>query len=31
MKGSDLEGMETPAGINLTKPDSAAKKALKNN
>src|SRR5210317_1278579 len=29
MKGSDLEGMETPAGINLTKPDSAAKKALK--
>ncbi|WP_440932199.1 transporter substrate-binding domain-containing protein [Candidatus Pelagibacter sp.] len=29
MKGSDLEGMETPAGINLTKPNSAAKKALK--
>ena len=29
MKGSDLEGIETPAGINLTKPNSAAKKALK--
>src|SRR5210317_839214 len=29
MKGSDLEGMETPAGINLTKPDSTAKKAGK--
>ena len=29
MKGSDLEGMETPAGVNLTKPNSAAKKALK--
>ena len=29
MKGSDLEGMDTPAGINLTKPNSAAKKALK--
>jgi octopine/nopaline transport system substrate-binding protein len=29
MKGSDLEGMETPVGINLTKPNSAAKKALK--
>ena len=29
MKGSELEGMETPAGINLTKPNSAAKKALK--
>ena len=29
MKGSDLEGMETPAGINLTKPNSAAKKALR--
>ena len=26
MKGSELEGMETPAGINLTKPNSAAKK-----
>ena len=29
MKGSSLEGMETPAGINLTKPNSTAKKALK--
>jgi octopine/nopaline transport system substrate-binding protein len=29
MKGSNLEGMETPPGINLTKPNSAAKKALK--
>jgi octopine/nopaline transport system substrate-binding protein len=29
MKGSSLEGMDTPAGINLTKPNSAAKKALK--
>ena len=29
MKGSALEGMETPAGINLTKPNAAAKKALK--
>ena len=29
MKGSSLEGMETPAGINLTKPNAAAKKALK--
>jgi octopine/nopaline transport system substrate-binding protein len=29
MKGSDLESMETPAGINLTKPNAAAKKALK--
>ena len=29
MKGSDLEGMDTPAGINLTKPNAAAKKALK--
>jgi octopine/nopaline transport system substrate-binding protein len=29
MKGSTLEGMETPAGINLTKPNAAAKKALK--
>ncbi len=29
MKGSNLEGLDTPAGINLTKPDAAAKKALK--
>ena len=29
MKGSNLEGMKTPAGINLTKPNSSAKKALK--
>ena len=29
MKGSDLEGMDTPAGINLTKPNAGAKKALK--
>ena len=29
MKGSDLEGIATPAGINLTKPNAAAKKALK--
>ena len=29
MKGSSLEGMDTPAGINLSKPNSAAKKALK--
>ena len=29
MKGSDLEGIDTPAGINLTKPNAAAKKALK--
>jgi octopine/nopaline transport system substrate-binding protein len=29
MKGSNLEGMEAPPGINLTKPNSAAKKALK--
>ena len=29
MKGSSLEGLETPAGINLTKPNAAAKKALK--
>jgi len=29
MKGSSLEGMDTPAGINLTKPNSDAKKALK--
>ncbi len=29
MKGSSLEGMDTPAGINLTKPNAAAKKALK--
>ena len=29
MKDSDLEGMDTPAGINLTKPNAAAKKALK--
>ena len=29
MKGSSLEGLETPAGINLTKPNSDAKKALK--
>ena len=29
MKGSSLEGLDTPAGINLTKPDTAAKKALK--
>ncbi len=29
MKGSDLEGVDTPAGINLTKPNAAAKKALK--
>ena len=29
MKGSSLEGMKTPAGISLTKPNSAAKKALK--
>ena len=29
MKGSSLEGMKTPAGINLTKPNSSAKKALK--
>ena len=29
MKGSSLEGIDTPAGINLTKPNAAAKKALK--
>jgi octopine/nopaline transport system substrate-binding protein len=29
MKGSSLEGMDTPAGVNLTKPNAAAKKALK--
>ncbi|MDA9598796.1 transporter substrate-binding domain-containing protein [Candidatus Pelagibacter sp.] len=29
MKGSTLEGLDTPAGINLTKPNSDAKKALK--
>jgi len=29
MKGSNLEGLNTPAGINLTKPNAAAKKALK--
>ena len=29
MKGSSLEGLDTPAGINLTKPDAVAKKALK--
>ena len=29
MQGSNLEGMETPPGINLTKPNSTAKKALK--
>jgi octopine/nopaline transport system substrate-binding protein len=29
MKGSSLEGMNTPAGISLTKPNSDAKKALK--
>ena len=29
MKVSSLEGLDTPAGINLTKPNAAAKKALK--
>ena len=29
MKGSSLEGLDSPAGINLTKPNAAAKKALK--
>ena len=29
MKGSSLEGLDTPAGINLTKPNAAAKKILK--
>ena len=29
MKGSSLEGLDTPAGINLTKPNAVAKKALK--
>ena len=29
MKGSDLEGMQTPAGIGLASPNSDAKKALK--
>ena len=29
MKGSSLENLDTPAGINLTKPNAAAKKALK--
>jgi octopine/nopaline transport system substrate-binding protein len=29
MKGSSLEGMKTPAGISLSKPNSDAKKALK--
>ena len=29
MKGSSLENLDTPAGINLTKPNTAAKKALK--
>ena len=29
MKGSSLEGLDTPAGINLTKPNAEAKKALK--
>ena len=28
MKGSSLEGLDTPAGINLTKPNAATKKAL---
>ena len=31
MKGSSLEGLDTPAGINLTKPNAEAKKALKFN
>ena len=29
MKGSDLEGMKTPAGISLSNPNSDARKALK--
>jgi octopine/nopaline transport system substrate-binding protein len=29
MKGSTLEGISTPAGISLTKPNAAAKKTLK--
>merc|ERR1712166_1023671 len=29
MKGSSLEGMSTPVGISLSKPNSDAKKALK--
>jgi octopine/nopaline transport system substrate-binding protein len=29
MKGSSLEGMETPAGISLSKPNGDAKKSLK--
>jgi octopine/nopaline transport system substrate-binding protein len=29
MKGSDLEGMQTPAGIGLSSPNGDAKKALK--
>ncbi len=29
MKGSSLEGLDTSAGINLTKPNAAAKKDLK--
>jgi len=29
MKGSSLEGLDTPGGINLTKPNADAKKALK--
>jgi octopine/nopaline transport system substrate-binding protein len=29
IKGSDLEGMQTPAGISLASPNSDAKKALK--
>jgi octopine/nopaline transport system substrate-binding protein len=29
MKGSSLEGLDTPAGINPTKPNAEAKKALK--
>ena len=29
MKGSNLEGMKTPAGISLSKPNSDSKKALK--
>ena len=29
MKGSSLEGMNTPAGVSLSKPNSATKKALK--
>ena len=29
MKGSSLEGMDTPVGISLSKPNAGAKKALK--